>query len=135
MFHARPSVAGDEALEEARDGYLPGMSVGFVPVQHRRGRDGVREIVEARLLEVSLVPIPAYEGARVLAVREAAAGVEFAPLDVDLAPILPAWIGARGDAEAGRYGGGYRAPPDHHRRRPSERVLARHWPGFMYPIQ
>ena len=95
VFHARPSVAGDEALEEARDGYLPGMSVGFMPVQHRRGRDGVREVVEARLLEVSLVPIPAYEGARVLAVREAAAGVEFPPLDVDLSPILPAWMGTR----------------------------------------
>ena len=95
VFHARPSVAGDEALEEARDGYLPGMSVGFVPVNDRRGPDGVREIVEARLMEVSLVPIPAYEGARVLAVREAAAGIEFPALDIDLSPILPAWIGAR----------------------------------------
>ena len=39
VFHARPSLLGDEALEEARDGYLPGMSVGFKPLQQRRGED------------------------------------------------------------------------------------------------
>lgn len=70
-FHARASLIGDEALEEVRDGYLPGMSVGFRNVQVRRGQDGVREVVEAALLEVSLVTIPAYDGARVLAVRDA----------------------------------------------------------------
>lgn len=93
VFHARPSIASDEALEEARDGYLPGLSVGFKPVQTRRGEDGVREIVEAALLEVSLVTIPAYSGAQVLAVRQAAA-VEFAPIEFDMPPTLPAWMDA-----------------------------------------
>lgn len=93
IFHARPSVLGDEALEEARDGYLPGMSVGFRPLQTRRGDDGVREIVEAALLEVSLVTIPAYEGAAVLAVRgRAEESLAFAPIVLeDGPPTLPWW--------------------------------------------
>jgi hypothetical protein len=70
-FTVRAGVAGDEALEDARDGYLGGLSVGFKPLVQSRGQDGAREIREAALLEVSLVSIPAYEGARVLAVRSA----------------------------------------------------------------
>jgi HK97 family phage prohead protease len=92
IFHARPSAIGDEALEEARDGYLPGMSVGFKPLQMRRGDDGVREVVEAALLEVSLVTIPAYEGAAVLAVRGMADEVlPFAPVVLDDGPPLMPW--------------------------------------------
>jgi hypothetical protein len=91
VFHARPSSLGDEALEEARDGYLPGMSVGFRTLQARRGDDGVREVVEAALLEVSLVTIPAYEGAAVLAVRGAEA-FTFAPIVLeDGPPGMPWW--------------------------------------------
>jgi hypothetical protein len=93
IFHARPSLVGDEALEEARDGYLPGMSVGFRPLQERRAPDGVREIVEAALLEVSLVTIPAYEGAAVLAVRgRAEESLTFAPMVLDEgSPMMPWW--------------------------------------------
>jgi hypothetical protein len=92
IFHARPSLIGDEALEEARDGYLPGMSVGFRPLQERRAADGAREIVEAALLEVSLVTIPAYEGAAVLAVRgRAEESLAFAPVVLDDGPPLMPW--------------------------------------------
>lgn len=93
VFHARPSSVGDEALEEARDGYLPGLSVGFRPVNQRRGADGVREITEAALIEVSLVTIPAYDGARVMAVRDAEtySTNAYPPLELDLGAVMPAW--------------------------------------------
>ena len=89
VFHARPSAIGDEALEETRDGYLPGLSVGFRNVQLRRGDDGAREVVEAALIEVSLVTIPAYDGARVLAVRHA--GDQFERLELDEGLVTMPW--------------------------------------------
>jgi hypothetical protein len=91
VFHARASLIGDEALEEARDGYLPGMSVGFRAVQERRGQDGVREVVEASLLEVSLVTIPAYDGARVLSVRDAHSGRSFPRIELDEGYVTMPW--------------------------------------------
>src|SRR5215471_5487675 len=36
IFGVRPGEDGDSLLEDARDGYLPALSVGFVPVQQRR---------------------------------------------------------------------------------------------------
>lgn len=85
---------GDRLLEDCRDGYLRGMSAGWVPLDARRGSDGVREITEAKLVEVSLVAVPAYEGAAMLAVRNAQDLDEMlAPFrarpDVNLDPIPP----------------------------------------------
>jgi len=94
VFHARPSLAGDEALEEARDGYLPGLSIGFRAMNTRRGADGVREVTEAALIEVSLVTIPAYAGAQVLAVRdgETYSPNTYPPIALDLGgDLMPAW--------------------------------------------
>jgi uncharacterized protein len=71
---------GDRLLEDCRDGYLGAMSAGWVPLDGRRAADGVREITEAKLVEVSLVGLPAYEGAAMLAVRSAES------LDALLAP-------------------------------------------------
>lgn len=69
------TAAGDDALELVRDGVLDGLSIGFsVPT----GGDvwsadgGQRQIERARLHEVSLVNFPAYDNARVTAVRAAA---------------------------------------------------------------
>lgn len=62
---------GDDLIEDLRTGGLGSMSVGFQTVQATRGTDGVREIREARLIEVSMVAIPAYQGAAMLAVRSA----------------------------------------------------------------
>lgn len=43
-----------------------------MPLGHaHRSADGAREIAEAKLVEVSLVAIPAYEGSGLLAVRNA----------------------------------------------------------------
>jgi HK97 family phage prohead protease len=92
-FAIRSSELGDAALADIADGYLPQMSVGFKAIQSRRAADGAAEIVEAMLVEVSLVAIGAYEGARVLAVRGAhIPWLEPADLEVNFAPLLPAWM-------------------------------------------
>ena len=62
---------GDALLEDLRHGLLGGMSVGFQPLVATRGDDGAREIREAKLVEVSVVGHPAYDGAGILAVRRA----------------------------------------------------------------
>ena len=75
------------ALDKAGKGMLTGLSVGFIPIENLQ-RDDAGDLVdlnntvefdesgiprvtrrEARLLEVSLTPTPAYAGAEVLAVR------------------------------------------------------------------
>jgi HK97 family phage prohead protease len=86
------SALGDETLNDVREGYLPAMSVGFRPVQTRRGTGGVTEVVEAQLVEVSLLPIGAYDGARVLALRSMH-NVMHAPQPAppNLSPTLPGW--------------------------------------------
>lgn len=66
-----------EALEAARladEGYLSGLSVGFAPINTRWDDSGDKphaERIEARLLETSMIPVPAYADAGVLAVRSA----------------------------------------------------------------
>lgn len=72
-FRVNEGAAGDQLLTEVRQGYLPAMSVCFEPVRDGivRGPDGIREVREAKLVEVSLCGIPAYEGAAVLSVRTA----------------------------------------------------------------
>lgn len=62
--------AGNAALQEVREGVLDALSVGFQAVREEPVA-GVREIREARLLEVSLTPVPAYDGAVVLSLRSA----------------------------------------------------------------
>jgi uncharacterized protein len=92
-FHVPPGAARDEFLNDVAQGLLDAFSVGFRPIRTRRAQDGAREIQEAALHEVSVAPLAAYDGARVLAVRTPAA-VDLAPMPaVDLTPIppLPRW--------------------------------------------
>jgi hypothetical protein len=105
-FYVSPGASGDEALAAAEDGRLSGMSVAFLPVQQGRGAGGVMEVREAKLAEVSLTAIPAYEAAEVLAVREAAApnyaqqvlaALPPAP-QLDLTPMPLIWTSARARA-------------------------------------
>lgn len=70
-FLVNVGAPGDELLEECRNGYLDGLSVGFVPIHAERGSDGALEVTEAKLGEVSMVAVPAYEGAAMLSVRNA----------------------------------------------------------------
>ena len=66
--------AGDAALNEITEGMLDSFSIGFRALKSRRGEDGAREIVEAEVHEVSILPLAAYQGARVLEVRAPALG-------------------------------------------------------------
>jgi HK97 family phage prohead protease len=62
----------DEVLALARDQVPLGLSVGFAPLEDRWNSDRSRVVrVRARLGEVSIVGVPAYEDARVTSVRHA----------------------------------------------------------------
>jgi HK97 family phage prohead protease len=69
-FQVGTSTAAEDALALVRDGIADSVSVGFRPVKHER-RGDVLWRTEVRLDEVSLVALPAYDGARVLALRNA----------------------------------------------------------------
>jgi Escherichia/Staphylococcus phage prohead protease len=92
-FGVNDGGPGDDLLDELRQGYLTGMSVGFRPIRSVRGDAGVREIVEAELIEVSMVGIPAYAGATLLSVRSAAL-IPARPA-VNLDPIPLVWHTSR----------------------------------------
>ena len=62
---------GDEFMKELKQGYFGGLSIGFQALVVTRGDDGVREVREAKLVEVSAVGMPAYSGAELVAVRRA----------------------------------------------------------------
>jgi HK97 family phage prohead protease len=69
-FYVSRTQAGDDALELVRDGALDSFSVGFEPMKDEWSRDRTSvERVEARLWEVSLVGIPAYQDALITSVR------------------------------------------------------------------
>jgi uncharacterized protein len=71
-FRVSAVPAGDHVLELVRDGAVRGLSVGFVPLPggDRWNRDRTRvERVRAHLVEVSVVPFPAYPDAQITAVR------------------------------------------------------------------
>ncbi len=101
VFKVRDGDAADQLLIDARDGYLPGMSIDFKPVQSKRRSDGVVVVREAKLAGVSLVTIPAYDAATVLATRAA----DFKPIPrridvakmfgpapiINLSPLPPFW--------------------------------------------
>ena len=70
-FRVSKTAAGDEALELVRDGALDSFSIGFVPLRDNWNADKTYvERAEVKLLEVSLVAFPAYEDAKVLALRD-----------------------------------------------------------------
>jgi hypothetical protein len=98
MFKINDGDHGDALLDDMERRYLTGMSVGYKPIRVRRGEGGVQHVIEARLVEVSMVGIPAYEGAAMIAVRNAQDLTSIlAPFaarpDVNLAPIMPTWRG------------------------------------------
>jgi uncharacterized protein len=88
-FHVPVSEAGDRVLAAVRDELLDAFSVGFRPIRVRRAADGAREVLEAALHEVSIAPVGAYDGAKVLAMRVPMRAVVLPPMPtVNLDPIL-----------------------------------------------
>lgn len=69
-FRVADTPRGNEALQLVKEGALDGLSIGFRAVRDSWSGDGSqRTILEAALLEVSLVNFPAYADAVVTAVR------------------------------------------------------------------
>lgn len=70
-FEVADTPAGNEVLELVRMGALDALSIGFAPIQSigREGRDPVVERTAVKLMEVSAVAFPAYEGAVIAGVR------------------------------------------------------------------
>lgn len=71
-FRVSETRQGDEVLALVRDGALDSLSVGFRPIAagDRWNADRTRvERTEVALPEVSVVPFPAYDGARITGVR------------------------------------------------------------------
>jgi HK97 family phage prohead protease len=68
-FGVDPGSDGDKALRLVTSGFLSGLSLEFRAIASRRV-DGVVQRVRAQLDKVSLCRYPAYDDARVLAVRE-----------------------------------------------------------------
>lgn len=87
QFKIAATAAGDDVVTEYREGLLSSVSIGFRALLDGINRtDGVREVREAALDEVSLLPMGAYEGARVLEYREPEEPVD---LSMYLAPPPP----------------------------------------------
>ena len=97
VFKVRDGAAGDQLLIDASEGYLPGMSIDFHPVQAKRRSDGVVAVREAKLAGVSLVTIPAYDAAQVVATRaQTFPLIDISKLfgprpEIDLSPLPPFW--------------------------------------------
>lgn len=68
------TTQGRDAYTLLRDGVVTSVSAGFRPIEHTETITDTGELVVTRtaiqVREVSLTPMPAYEGANVLAVRE-----------------------------------------------------------------
>ena len=79
LFTLYPSEA--EKAREIIGETHKGLSVGFFTVKARPNDDGVIVRTEARLDHVAVTPVPAYESARVLALREQPGTLETPHLD------------------------------------------------------
>ena len=75
MFEAKiaPTRAGDDALELLKMGALDSVSVGAMPVKFTTSAQGTMLVSQAKMLELSLVTVPAYAEAQILSVSASAA--------------------------------------------------------------
>lgn len=104
VFRFYDTPEGRGAWENVLEDTYGGLSVGFVADAERRGTDGAREVVRAKVFHVSLVDVPAYEDARILAVRSALPDVaallaktyrlEDYPDPPDVAKVFSDWDGS-----------------------------------------
>jgi len=64
-FRIDTTPDGDVALAQAASGSRAGLSIGAEPVNWTTGTDGIIDVTLAHVFEVSLVSVPAFEGATV----------------------------------------------------------------------
>ena len=68
------TARGRDAMTLIRDGVLDSFSVGFIPLESQKDRDGITHRRKVRLLETSIVSWPAYQNAKMT--KSAAPAVE-----------------------------------------------------------
>jgi hypothetical protein len=80
LFTAKLSAtrAADDAMALLADGSISAVSVGAIPIKFKRV-DGVMEVSEARMIELSLVSFPAYADAEIQSVYASAEEPEEIP--------------------------------------------------------
>lgn len=77
---------GREAYALAKQGVISSFSIGFTTIKSERNREGIRELKEVRLGEVSMVPNPANTKAKITSVKAKKEVKSF-----ELAPESHAW--------------------------------------------
>jgi hypothetical protein len=75
------TVAGNEALQLAKEGVLDNVSVGVDVLTSTRNDDGTMVITSAVMRELSLVPIPAFSGATI---TDVAASADMTPDEISV---------------------------------------------------
>lgn len=84
------TTSGNDAMVLARDGVLSKLSMGFEPIEYttREDEDGSVHITHTKIKvrEYSLVPLPAYEGADLINVREKAANTKGTNMPEEIKP-------------------------------------------------
>lgn len=85
-FAARISetTLGNDVYTLAKDEVLTKFSIGFIPIEDKEDEDGTIVRTQIDVREVSIVPLPAYEGASVEQVREAQAPTKEDRMNDDL---------------------------------------------------
>jgi uncharacterized protein len=74
VWHVSKTAWGDDVLELVRDGAVSGLSVGFIPGDERWNKDRTAvERLSALLDHTAIVRVPAYNSARITALRAAEA--------------------------------------------------------------
>lgn len=85
-FQVSNVARGDQALELVADGVIDSFSVGFTGIKAEK-RGGVTVRTEVKLREASLVTFPAYDSARITAIRAALGDIPDDAIEV----ILRSW--------------------------------------------
>jgi HK97 family phage prohead protease len=91
-FRIDATPDGDTALAQAASGSRAGLSIGAEAVNWTTGEDGIIEVTLAHMFEVSLVSVPAFEGATVSRVAAQASdpkGDEMSDTTPPAAPATP----------------------------------------------
>lgn len=73
---------GNEAYTLVRDGVINKFSIGFQAVEHKLDKDDTVVRTKVLVREISLVPVPAYEGASVKEVRDLQNSIDEVPKEL-----------------------------------------------------
>lgn len=87
-FKLSRSTGGNDALIQAQEGLVSGLSVGAEVIASKPSRDGHIVVSAAKLKEVSLVTEPAFKSAQVLEIAAEETPVEETPTQPESEPIV-----------------------------------------------